>query len=115
MKERSAVLPMIVFGATLSYASAALQTPPTTEPAAEQAAAAQLRGEVVTVDREAKILRIKAQAEATDLGELALNVQQDAEAALADVKAGDVVAVTCREGTSRAECVVVAIERVPSN
>ena len=113
MRTRSLLLPLLLLGATIASANEP-QTTPTTQPAGEQPAhpaASQLRGEVVRVDPEAKVLHLKAQADGSDLGELALSVQGDAEAALTDLKAGDSVTVTCREGTSGAGCVVAAVEK----
>jgi hypothetical protein len=117
MRTSSIVLSAILFGAAVVGADE-LQTTPTTQPSAEQPAqpvASQVRGEVVSVDPEAKVLRLKAQPEGTEPAELSLTVEADAERALADLKAGDSVTATCREGTSGAACVVTAVEKTPSN
>jgi hypothetical protein len=117
MRTSSIILFAILSGAAVAVADEP-QSTPANQPSVEQPAqppASQLRGEVVSVDPEAKLLRLKAQAEGTDAAELSLSVEADAERALLDLKAGDGVTVTCREGTGGAACVATVVEKTPSN
>jgi hypothetical protein len=115
MREAGFLLAMVLAAAT--GATAGMQTP-ANEPAperSESAASVGLRGDVLSVDAGAKLIRLKTQATGEDPVELSLTVEGDAERSLADLKAGDVVAATCREGTAGAACVVTAIEKLPTS
>ncbi len=114
MREVGFLLAMVL--AAVPGTMAAMQTPanePATE-SAEPAASAGVRGEVISVDAGAKLLRLKTQASGEEPAELSLTVEGDAERSLADLKAGDIVTATCREGTAGATCAVTAIEKAPT-
>lgn len=83
-----------------------------TDDAVEQAAPSEVKGELVGVDVEARVLKVKVQAAADAATELTLPVESDAAlTALGDLKAGDRVTVTCREGTSGDACVVTGVKK----
>ncbi len=85
------------------------QDPAEAPAAAEPAAVAEVRGDVVAADAEAKTLKLKA-GEGDAATEWSLVVEgEDALKALGELKAGEAVVVGCREGTSGETCVVVSV------
>ena len=97
--------------AVLALAPAYAQEP--AEPKAEEASAArEIKGEVVSVDAEAKTITLKQEAAEADS---TLTVEGKALASLKDCKAGDKVVLKCKaaegEGAdAAAPCVVTDIE-----
>ena len=77
----------------------------------QETSASTLKGEVVGVENEAKILKLKVQSTTDSTTEVALSVEGEAVAALADLKAGDRVTLTCREGTSGETCVATSLKK----
>jgi hypothetical protein len=97
----------------LGPAAPGADEPKQTDPpaAGDVAAAETLQGEVVLVDVEAKVLNIKRSASDVAAAEVSLVMEGDAVTAAADLKAGDAVSVTCREGTKGEACVVVGVKK----
>lgn len=112
---RKSILSIVALGVAATWASqesrVVASSARTGDVVQQEAAASTLKGEVVEVESEAKLLKLKVQSDADTATELALPVEGEAVAALADLKAGDRVTATCREGTSGEGCVVTSLKK----
>jgi hypothetical protein len=110
---QKSILSIVALGVAATWASQENRVVASSARAAvrQEAAASTLQGEVVGVESEAKRLKLKVQSDAESATELALLVEGEAVAALAELKAGDRVTATCREGTSGESCVVTSLKK----
>lgn len=107
MAIRAAMLLAVAGVSTAAYAQAAEEP----KPEATVTVPSEVIGDVVSVGTEAKTVTLKFPA-GDAVREDTLTVEGDGVAGLSQVKAGDRIAATCREGTSNDKCVVTSVRKL---